>query len=110
MAPKEEGEAGGLEKIPLLPEGRRRARVVDQGEDAGGRRRELQGGGPIGLRTRKSTRRHWCSAETILEICVSCIMIHEISFITYSKHESIHGVYRFFSMQPITKKAKMKQS
>ena len=43
------------------------------------------------------------SAETILENSVTYIMIHEISCITYSNHESIHGVYRFFSMQPITK-------
>ena len=39
--------------------------------------------------------------------CVSCIKIHEISCITYSKNEFIHGVYRLFSMQPITQKAQM---
>ena len=58
--------------------------------------RYIGGGGGAGI-----------SAETILENRVSCIMIHEISCITYSKNESIHGVYRFFSTQPITKKAKM---
>ena len=47
------------------------------------------------------------SAESILENRVSCIIIHEFSRVTYSKNESIHGVYRFFSTQPITKKAKM---
>ena len=34
-------------------------------------------------------------------------MKHEISCITYSKNESIHCVYRFFSTQPIIKKAQM---
>ena len=34
-------------------------------------------------------------------------MIHEILCITYSRSESIHGVYLFSSMQPIAKKAKM---
>ena len=47
------------------------------------------------------------SAETVLENCVSCIMIHEITCITYSKYESIHGVYWFCSTQPLTKKAQM---
>ena len=47
----------------------------------------------------------WTSAETILKNRVSCFMIHEFSCITCSKNESIHGVYQFFSSQPITTKA-----
>ena len=53
------------------------------------------------LKKSPNTFRVVTSAETIL------IMTHDISCITYSKLESIHGVYRFFSTQPITKKAKM---
>ena len=48
------------------------------------------------------------SAQTILENCISCIMIHEISCITHSsRNELIHGVNGFFSTQPMTKKARM---
>ena len=47
------------------------------------------------------------STETILENCVLSIMTYEISCITYSIIESIHGMYLFFSMQPITNQAKM---